>query len=612
MSTNQIKTNYPALYTLITVFFFWGFIAAGNSIFIPFCKSYFSLDQFQSQLVDFAFYTAYYVGALLLFALGNLSGKDIVGKWGYKKSIVYGLLFSALGAGAMIIAVEASVYTGMLVGLFIVALGFSLQQTAANPFAILLGDPKTGASRVNLGGGINSFGTTIGPIVVALALFGTAASISDEQIKLLELNKVVILYICVGLLFVAAATLFYFSKKVPSGISEEPIEKANKALYTLVVITGLLIVMFSPVFASYNSDEAKEIVAIEKTIEPTTKKINNLIDDLVLNKQDKTLSESEKSIKITQIEAAIEELNKEIKPQTDEIATIKMPLEKYRMYLLFGALAVILGGIIFSYTSAKKKAEGWGAMQYPQLVLGMLAIFTYVGVEVAIGSNLGELLKLKDFGGLMSSEIAPYISMYWGSLMIGRWAGAVSVFNLQGFKKTIALVIVPLIAFGIILGVNILSGKDMKPLYYYVFCVLIQIGAFFLSKDKPARTLTIFGTFGVFAMLIGLFSTGTVAIYAFLAGGLACSIMWPSIFSLSIIGLGKYTSQGSAFLVMMILGGGIIPPIQGKLSDIIGIHQSYIIAVVCFAYLTLFAILVKGLLKKQNIDVDAIEVEGSH
>jgi len=246
------------------------------------------------------------------------------------------------------------------------------------------------------------------------------------------------------------------------------------------------------------------------------------------------------------------------------------------------------------------------------LILGMLAIFTYVGVEVAIGSNLGELLKLKEFGSLQSSDIAPYISMYWGSLMIGRWAGAITVFNLQGIKKTIALIIVPLIAFGIILGVNILSGKDMKPLYYYVVCVIVQIIAFFLSKDKPARTLTIFGTFGVIAMLIGLFSTGTVAIYAFLAGGLACSIMWPSIFSLSIIGLGKYTSQGSAFLVMMILGGGIIPPIQGKLSDIIGIHQSYIIAVVCFGYLTLFAILVKGLLKKQNIDVDAIEVEGSH
>jgi len=586
MSTINKPTNYPALYTLITVFFFWGFIAAGNSIFIPFCKSYFSLDQFQSQLVDFAFYTAYYVGALLLFAFGDLSGKDIVGKWGYKKSIVYGLLFSALGAGAMIVAVEASVYAGMLVGLFIVALGFSLQQTAANPFAILLGDPKTGASRVNLGGGINSFGTTIGPIVVALALFGTAESVTDEQIKSLALNKVVLLYIGVGLLFIAAAALFYFSKKVPSGIADEPIEKANKALKTLVVMTVLLAVMFTPVFQSYKSEEALKIEILNKDLA----QFKNV--DLVSATIDKKIILNN----ITITEASIKDL--------------KEPLEQKRMWWLTGALFVVLGGISFSYFSANKKPEGWGAMQYPQLVLGMLAIFTYVGVEVAIGSNLGELLSLEEFGNLQSSDIAPYVSMYWGSLMIGRWAGAISVFNLQGSKKTIALIVVPLVAFAIILSVNIVSGKDMKPLYYYVVCVIAQIIAFFLSKDKPARTLMIFGSFGIVAMLVGLFSTGMIAIYAFLAGGLACSIMWPSIFSLSIIGLGKYTSQGSAFLVMMILGGGIIPPIQGKLADIIGIHQSYIITVVCFVYLTLFAVIVKKLLKKQNIDVDAIE--GSH
>ena len=552
MTSETQKTNFPALYTLITVFFFWGFIAAGNSIFIPFCKSYFSLDQFQSQLVDFAFYTAYYIGALLLFAFGNASGKDVVGSWGYKKSIVYGLLFSALGAGAMILAVEANVYAGMLVGLFIVALGFSLQQTAANPFAILLGNPKTGASRVNLGGGINSFGTTIGPIVVALALFGTAASVSDDQIKSLELSKVVILYSGVGLLFIAAAGLFFFSKKVPTGVSTEAMEKANKALRTLVIMTVLLVACFVPIFKTYQID--------------TTGFDDQAFDDL----------------------------------------------EMYRMRFLALALVVVLGGIFFSYASAKKKPEGWGAMQYPQLVLGMLAIFTYVGVEVAIGSNLGELLKLKEFGNLQSSDIAPYVSMYWGSLMIGRWAGAISVFNLQGTKKTLALIVIPLIAFAVVLGVNIISGKDMKPLYWYIVCVLLQIIATFISKDKPARTLMIFGLFGLGAMIIGLMTSGTIAIYAFLAGGLACSIMWPAIFSLSILGLGKYTSQGSAFLIMMILGGGIIPPIQGKLSDMIGIHQSYIVAVICFAYLTLFAILVKGILKKQNIDVDAIETEGSH
>src|SRR3984885_15485846 len=125
-----IPTNYGALSTLIIVFFFWGFIAAGNSVFIPFCKNYFHLDQFQSQLIDFAFYLAYYIGALALFAYGAFGGNDLVAKWGYKKSIVYGLLFSALGAVAMIIAVNANTFAGMLVGLFIVALGFSLQQTA--------------------------------------------------------------------------------------------------------------------------------------------------------------------------------------------------------------------------------------------------------------------------------------------------------------------------------------------------------------------------------------------------------------------------------------------------------------------------------------------------
>jgi len=179
------ETNYGALGTLVTVFFFWGFIAAGNSVFIPFCKHKFNLDQFQSQLVDTAFYFAYFIGALILFAVGAMKGNDPVAKWGYKKSIVYGLLFSALGAAAMIIAVNLGTFPGMLVGLFIVALGFSLQQTAAQPFAIALGDPATGTNRVTLGGAINSFGTTIGPLVVALALFGTTAAITDEKIATL-------------------------------------------------------------------------------------------------------------------------------------------------------------------------------------------------------------------------------------------------------------------------------------------------------------------------------------------------------------------------------------------------------------------------------------------
>ncbi|MFM8243267.1 MAG: MFS transporter, partial [Crocinitomicaceae bacterium] len=135
---NNQKTNFSALGVLTIVFFFWGFIAAGNSIFIPFCKNYFHLDQFQSQLVDYAFYGAYYIGALILFITSSIGGRDLVGNWGYKKSIVYGLLFSAFGATAMIVAVYGNTFSGMLIGFFLVALGFSLQQTAANPFAISL------------------------------------------------------------------------------------------------------------------------------------------------------------------------------------------------------------------------------------------------------------------------------------------------------------------------------------------------------------------------------------------------------------------------------------------------------------------------------------------
>src|SRR5437762_11203424 len=189
MTNSTPAVSRTALPTLVTVFFFWGFIAAGNSVFIPFCRHYFKLDQFQSQLIDFAFYLAYYIGALFLYIAGAARGKDFMAQWGYKKGIIYGLFLSVIGAVFMIIAVNFSGFAAILTALFIVALGFSLQQTAAQPFAIALGDPATGSHRVNLAGGVNSFGTMIGPIIVAFALFGsTTTTITDEQIASLNLD----------------------------------------------------------------------------------------------------------------------------------------------------------------------------------------------------------------------------------------------------------------------------------------------------------------------------------------------------------------------------------------------------------------------------------------
>ncbi|MCS6809379.1 MAG: MFS transporter, partial [Bacteroidota bacterium] len=417
---------------------------------------------------DLAFYFAYFMGSLLLYGVERLLGIDLLNKIGYKRGIIYGLLISACGSLLMIAAVNVGSYGFILTSFFAIALGFSLQQTCAQPFAVALGAPETGAHRLNFGGGVNSFGTTIGPIVVSFILFGSVGA----QHVTVELGAIVKMYIGLAALFTAVALFFHFST-LPTITNDEHIEQDS------------------------------------------------------------------------------------------------------------------------------------GALKYPQLVLGMTAIFTYVGVEVTIQSNLGALLALPEFGGYRESEIAHFISLYWGSLMIGRWTGAIAVFSLSKTMKHLLTIIVPFVGFAVILGANALNGHDVSELYVYAVCIVIQIIGFFLSQDKPVRTMLMFSGLAVIAMLIGLFTTGKLSIFAFISGGLCCSIMWPCIFSLSVAGLGKYTSQGSLFLIMMILGGAIIPPIQGFIADVTTIHASYWITVLCFAYLAFYALQTKRVLQAQGIDHDA-------
>jgi MFS transporter, FHS family, L-fucose permease len=539
MEQNSQKNYGSALATLVMVFFFWGFLGASNGIFIPFCKSHFKLTQFESQLIDSAFYGAYFIGSLILYLASTGVGYDILNKIGFKKGIIYGLLISVLGAATMIPAVNSGNYYFILGALFIIALGFSLQQTAANPFAIALGEPATGASRLSLAGGVNSFGTTIGPIIVTLVLFGTVA-LKEGEVAQASLSSINYLYIILGGVFLLVAGIFAIAK-MPRVTSDEEFEKTGKATNSMFAITGLIVLLLV---------------------------IGNLIP-AEFGKQGK-------------------------------------------FALLVTALIGIVSILIISLNSAQKNSEGWGAMKYSQLVLGMIAIFVYVGVEVTIQSNMGALLASPEFGSLQESQISHYISLYWGSLMIGRWTSAITVFNFKKTTKTIMTVVVPFIAFGVILFVNAISGKDVSDLYVYAVCIVILIGANFWAQEKPAKLLFILGVLGMIAMLVGLSFTGKIGLFAFISGGLVCSIMWPSIFALSITGLGKFTSQGSAFLIMMILGGAIIPPLQGGLSDILNIHVSYWLPVLCFGYLAFFAWRVGIVLKKQGIDIEHISAEGGH
>jgi FHS family L-fucose permease-like MFS transporter len=478
MNSEQSKTNWGQFIPLVTVFFFWGFVAASNDILIPVFKQAFNLSQGESQLVSVALYVAYTVGSIIYMIISYLTKGDLINRIGYKNSLALGLVISALGTLLFYPAANLGSFPLMLSGLFIVALGFSLQQTVANPLAIALGPIKTGSQRLTLAGGINNLGTTIGPLIVSFAIFGAATSGTSEM----SIESVKVPYLVLGAAFILVAVLLKFSS-----LPDKPA----------------------------------------------------------------TVVEEEGDVK-----------------------------------------------------SSRKSA-----LAYPQLIMGMIAIFVYVGVEVSTASNLPAYME-KSLG-FLTKDVAPFISLYWASLMIGRWTGAVEAFTDDMTMQKILRFIAPYLAFGVFLGVNKFMNHDLTPFYVYALIILVLIVADMASKGNPARMLLIFSLLGILALAIGMSTEGMVSVYAFTSVGLFCSTLWPCIFTLAISGLGKNTSQGSSFLIMMIMGGGIVSWLQGTVADSIGIHLSYIVGVFCFAYLAFYAWKVSGILKSQGIDFDQ-KISGGH
>ncbi|HJV19980.1 MAG TPA: MFS transporter [Sediminibacterium sp.] len=478
-------TKWSQFGTLITVFFFWGFVAASNDILIPVFKKAFDLSQAQSQLVAFAFYVAYTVGSLIYFGISKLIGGDVLNRIGYKNGIALGLIISAIGTLLFYPAANNASFTLMLTGLFIVGLGFSLQQIAANPLAIVIGDPKSGSQRLSLAGGINNFGTTIGPLLVSFAIFGSVANGSTEA----SIESVKVPYLILGVAFVLVAVFFKFSS-IPNKIDLEHVA-------------------------------AEEAESTDKVLHRAS------------------------------------------------------------------------------------------AFSYPQLILGMIAIFVYVGVEVSTASNLPEYMK--QHLNIDTEGIAPYVSLYWASLMMGRWTGAVGAFDVSMGAKKMLNFLMPYLAFGVFLAVNAIAQHDISSFYIYGLIIIVMIIGDILSKGNPARMLLIFSALGIAALLIGMLTDGMVSVFAFISVGLFCSTLWPCIFTLGVAGLGKHTNQGSSLLIMMIMGGGVISMIQGTLAadNLLGIQYSYIVGVACFAYLAFYAIKSKSVLKAQGIDYD-VKVSGGH
>lgn len=394
---------------MTTLFFMWGFLTVLNDILVPHLKAIFDLNYAEVMLIQFSFFSSYFIFALPW-------GKAI--DWiGYQKTMVAGLLTMALGALLFIPAAGVPSFPLFLAALIVLACGMTALQVAANPYVAVLGPSETASSRLNLAQALNSLGTTIGPY-----------------------------------------------------------------------LGGLLILSVAP----KTGEVMRQMSA----------------DALQLYRQ-------------------------------QQASSVKLP------YLIFAAMLIALSFAIGRFKlppmseathhehAAGKEASLW---QYRHLVLGAIAIFTYVGAEVSIGSFLINYLTQHSIGDISELTASRYVSYYWGGAMVGRF-----------------------------------------------------IGSAILQKVK---TGTVLGTAAIVACLLvttSMLSFGHVAVWSIILVGLFNSVMFPSIFTMGIEKLGPRTGDGSGVLIMAIVGGAIIPVLQGAVADRIGIHHAFFLPAICYLYIVYYA-----------------------
>ena len=424
-SAPDTAKNYRGPLAMVTtLFFMWGFLTSLNDILIPHLKSIFDLNYAQVMLVQFAFFSAYFVFSIP-------SGK-IIEAFGYKKTMVGGLFAMGVGALLFVPAATAPSYPLFLAALIILAAGITALQVSANPYVAVLGPARTASSRLNLTQAFNSLGTTVGPKLGGLLILSTAP-LAVEQLQ----------------------------KLPPAALHAYRVQQAS---------------------------------------------------------------------------------------------SVKLP------YVAIAIALVLLGIVIAKFNlPAIPEAEGGHAVEagahdsvwrHRNLILGSIAIFTYVGGEVAIGSFLVNYMHEPNIGNLELERAAGYLSLYWGGAMVGRFIGSA---------------VLQKVPTRIVLGCNAVVAAALV----------------------------------CFSML----SFGPLAMWSMLLVGLFNSIMFPSIFTLGIEGLGPLTGEGSGLLVMAIVGGAIIPVLQGMLADRIGIHHAFVLPVICYLYILFFAM--RGQPKRRAVAAEA-------
>jgi FHS family L-fucose permease-like MFS transporter len=282
-------------------------------------------------------------------------------------------------------------------------------------------------------------------------------------------------------------------------------------------------------------------------------------------------------------------------------------------YLIFCIVFVLLAAFFFSvhlpHVGEGKIEPGAGALKYPHVLLGVLAIFMYVGGEVSVGSTIINFLGQPNVAAMSALEASKYVSLFWGGMLIGRFMGAVELSEMKKINKQLFLAGIPVLAFLIIcfasgwhlaktqpgiepvagfsfLGACFSNGFWIVKLYLplLVLCWLL----FQFGKGLASRTLFIFSGTIVGLLAVAILFGGKLAMWCIVGVGLFTSIGWPNIFSLALDQMGVYKSQVSSLLVMAVVGGAILPAILGRVADVWNLQVSFIVPLVAYAYVAFY------------------------
>lgn len=228
------------------------------------------------------------------------------------------------------------------------------------------------------------------------------------------------------------------------------------------------------------------------------------------------------------------------------------------------------------------------ALNHLNLIFGMLAIFFYVGSEVTIGTNLVSFLSDPLTVNLQESVAGKLLAFYWGGAMIGRFLGSVALSDSKALKKLVLMVLISIALTAFL--VYSIGNVELKLVYYVAFQVLAII-LLLACKSSARMNLVLFSLVNIANLIVAMMMANTMfAAWAILSIGIFNSVMWPNIFDLGIANLGKYKEQGSSLLVMMILGGALLPLVQGYIADIGNIVDSYWVPVFGYAYILCYGL----------------------